>query len=123
MVSGAPALLDWERVSQGRRHGPQRAKRIWNNDRNAFESDPPSAWLKKNAGVIRKKLRIRIFVGDQDSLKQRYIDAFHEKLGELNIPHEYEVLEGVKHSRSRVYPLVGLKGFQFHAASFAKGAS
>jgi len=123
VVSGAPALLDWTAASSGRRHAPERAKRMWNNDRNAFESDHPSAWLKKNTDIIRKKLRIRIFVGDQDGLKHRYIDAFHERLGELNIPHEYEVLEGVKHSRTQVYPLVGLKGFQFHADSFAKGAS
>ncbi len=92
---------------------------MWNNDRNAFESDHPSTWLEKNADRIRGRLRIRIVVGDEDGLKERYIDAFQKRLEELNIAHEYEVVPGVGHSRTRVYPLVGLKGFQFQAESFA----
>ncbi len=121
VVSGAPALLDWAAVSSSRRHGPERAKRLWNNDQKVFESDIPSAWLTKNADKIRGKLRIRLVVGDEDSLKERFIDAFCEQLGKLNVPYEYELLEGVGHSRSRVYPRVGLKGFQFHADSFSGG--
>lgn len=120
VVAGAPALLDWAAVSGSRRHdGPARAKQMWNNDQKAFDSDHPSAWLEKNADSIRGRLRIRIVVGDEDTLKQRGIDAFEQRLSELSIPHEYEVLEGIGHSRVRVYPLVGLKGFQFQASSFA----
>ncbi len=122
VVAGAPALLDWAAVSGSRRpNAAERAKQMWNNDRNAFESDHPSTWLEKNADRIRGRLRIRIVVGDEDGLKERYIDAFQKRLEELNIAHEYEVVPGVGHSRTRVYPLVGLKGFQFQAGSFARG--
>lgn len=121
VVSGAPALVDWAAVSHSQRHGAQeRSKRMWNNDQKVFESDHPSTWAEKNADRLRGKLRIRIVVGDEDTLKERFIDAFCAQLRKLNLPHEYEVLEGIGHSRIRVYPLVGLKGFQFHAVSFSR---
>ncbi|MHC4442290.1 MAG: alpha/beta hydrolase [Planctomycetota bacterium] len=92
VVAGAPALVDWAAVSSSERHGGrERVRRMWNNDRKALESDHPSTLAKKNADVIRAKLRIRIVVGDQDTLKERFIDQAR-----------------------------GLKGFQFHAVSFSR---
>lgn len=115
VVSGAPALLNWAAVSRKR----ERSERIFNSNPKAFESDHPSKLARKNADRLRGKLRIRIVVGDKDGLKQQYIDPFHELLNELNIPHEYEVLKGLGHSRGKVYQAAGLKGFQFHAKSFS----
>lgn len=121
VVAGAPALVDWERLVRHairRDYHPDFTRRMWGNDRRVFDSDHASAWLRRNADLIRRDMRVRIVVGDQDELKS-CIDAFREELVELKIPHEYEVLDGVKHDRVRVYDLAGLKGMQFHATSFA----
>jgi enterochelin esterase-like enzyme len=121
IVSGAPAIVDWERASSlpVRKNYPRDfTKRMWDDDRGFFESDHAYAWLDRNSGVIRRELRIRIVVGDQDRLKG-LIDRFHDRMEELGIPHEYEVLEGIGHNRVQVYDMAGLKGLRFHAASFA----
>jgi len=113
VVGGAPALLEWDRVTS-ERHA-EMASRMYANDREAFESEHPRTWLKKNADKIRGKLRIRIMIGDQDGLKA-YNDAFRKLMDELEIPYEYEVVEGVGHSSGRVYAKLGTDGLRFHAA-------
>ena len=112
VVGGAPALVNWERVSTN----DQVASRIFAYNAKAFESQHPTTWLKKNADKIRGRLRIRIVIGDEDRLKP-YNDALCEELKKLNVPYEYEVIKGIGHSRGRVYEAVGLKGFQFQAES------
>jgi len=121
VVAGSPALVNWASMSSSEGHGgKERLRRMWNNDRKAFESEHPSMLAKKNADIISAKLRIRIVLGSDERLKQIGIDAFHELLNKLNLPHEYEVLEGINHDRRAVYRMRGLQGFQFHVASFSR---
>jgi len=114
VVGGAPALADWARMSLYE----DITHRIFDDNAKVFEANYPPELVKKNADRIRGKLRIRIVIGGDDSLK-RYNDSLCKLLDELGIRYEYEVIEGVSHSRGKIYQAAGVKGFKFQAASFA----
>jgi enterochelin esterase-like enzyme len=93
-------------------------KEMHNDDIAQFDSTSAWAYARKNADAIQKTLPIRIALGDKDQHLTRNRNM-HKLLDELKIAHEYEELEGVGHDTKKVYDLVGLKGFQFHAKNFA----
>jgi enterochelin esterase-like enzyme len=82
------------------------------------EDDDVFELAKKNYNRFGH-LRIRLLVGSQDvSLPDS--ERLHTYLQELGVPHEYEMLLGVKHDTKAYYDRAGVHGFQFQAAGFAR---
>ena len=69
---------------------------MFNNDKEIFRKHHPETWARRNAGKVRGKLAIQIYVGNQDPglAGNRHI---HALLDELEIPHGYQEFEGVAH--------------------------
>lgn len=76
-------------------------------------------WVRKNADQIRSGVAVQLALGDKDQHLSRN-HHMHAVLDELKIPVEYHELPGVGHDTGKVYQLVGVDGFVFHAAHFAK---
>jgi endo-1,4-beta-xylanase len=99
---------------------PKVFKKMHNDNIEQF--DTTSAWfyVRKNADRIRDHVAIKQGLGDGD----QHLDRNHRMnalMDELKIPHEYKELPGVKHDTKKVYTLIGVDGWKFHAAHF-KGA-
>ena len=92
-------------------------KEMHNDDIQQFDDTSAWAFVKKNADTIRATLPIALALGSKDQHLKRN-QHMHAVLDELKIPHEYTELEGVGHDTKKVYELVGVKGFQFHAKYF-----
>jgi endo-1,4-beta-xylanase len=67
-----------------------------------FHAGSPWVVVRENAGRIRGRTVVRMVVGDNDSLFARD-RRYHELLDELNIAHEFTVLNGVGHDPDAIY--------------------
>jgi S-formylglutathione hydrolase FrmB len=73
--------------------------------------------LEQNAERIRGQVGIRLVIGTEDfSLEGAH--AAQDRFDELKIPHEYELIGGVKHDIRVLYRRAGLRGLQFHERWF-----
>jgi endo-1,4-beta-xylanase len=73
--------------------------------------------LEENAERIRGKVGIRMVIGTEDfSLEGAH--AAQDRFDELKIPHEYELIGGVKHNIRELYRRAGVRGLQFHGRWF-----
>ncbi len=95
-------------------------KEMHNDDIQQFDDTSAWAFVKKNADTIRATLPIGLALGSKDQHLKRN-QHMHAVLDELKIAHDYTELEGVGHDTKKVYELVGVKGFQFHAKYFEGG--
>ena len=116
VVSYAGALHNLESFSTRRR---ERYQQIFGGKPEAFQANSPYELAGKKAKEIRENLQIRIVVGSED-LTLVYNQRFRKLLIELEIPYEWELVEGVGHNISRYYEMVGLKGLQFHCKRLCK---
>ena len=86
-------------------------------DRERFLAEHPMQLASKNADQIRCKQHIRIGCGGDDNLLPRNLEL-HELLTQLNIEHQYEVVEGVAHNAGDCYAKLGSKRFELHRRVF-----
>lgn len=70
-------------------------------DKEYFEENEPWRLAKKNRDAIRDGLHVRIVVGDKDPVYDGN-KAFHEHLKELEIEHEFLVVDGVTHDYEKL---------------------
>jgi len=94
-------------------------KQMHDDDIKQFDDTSAWAWAPRNADKIRDKLPIQLVLGNKDQHLRRNKNM-HALLDELKIKHDYEELDGIGHDTKKVYDLVGLKGFQFHASHFGE---
>ena len=92
-------------------------KEMHNDDIKQFDDTSAWAFVKTNADKIRATLPIELTLGSKDQHLKRN-QHMHAVLDELKIPHGYTEVDGVGHDTKKVYELVGVKGFQFHAKYF-----
>jgi endo-1,4-beta-xylanase len=78
-------------------------------------AEHPMELAGKNADKLRAKTNIRIGCGSLDNLLPRNQDL-HERLTQLGIKHEYEVVPDVAHNSGLYYRKLGTKVFEFHRA-------
>ena len=106
---------------------------------NAFVSDYVLEDRKKAAEdnleeIINSGISLRLMVGSKDDYEELYgrqgTHLLHDFLEDLNIPHEYEVLEGITHNFHELWNFsrsdgikTGLYELQFHARAWAKPGS
>lgn len=87
----------------------------------AFDAFSPYRWVRENAEGIRESLALRMVVGTRDPTLE-YNETMRAVLQELDIPHEYEVVEGMGHDIAGYYDAVGLQGLRFLEQHLGAGA-
>lgn len=97
-------------------------KPMFGNDPRKFDQEAPARWLKENREKISGRTAIRLAVGSKEMLLE-LCRRMHQLLNEERIPHDYEEIRGVGHKPEEMTDRDGIKGFQFHAQSFAKALS
>ena len=108
----AGAMSNW--AGEGVLPAPTENARNIPAERKPFlAANHPYTLLQQNADALRGRTVIRIAVGDQDDLMV-YNTALHERLTQLKIDHEYEVVPGVGHDSSKVYKLLGDHAFAWY---------
>ena len=124
------AVLQWGFFSrrangsedEGRRkkRGNNLAEEIFGGNKALFEANHPFSLAEKNAGLIREKILVRIVVGREEGA-MRVNQNFHALLDRLQIPHEFIVVPGVKHSYQRLYETLGNeRAFEFYRQAFRR---
>lgn len=80
--------------------------------------ETPQAMVEKNADKIRGRTSIRMFVGDQDSLKG-VNDAFNQLLTKLNLAHSFALSKSAPHAVKEVLARLDTDPFEYYAKVFA----
>jgi S-formylglutathione hydrolase FrmB len=94
---------------------------MFNSDPEIFRASHPETWARRNAGKIRGKLAIRIYVGTEDpGLKGNR--RMHALLEELRIPNGYYEFEGIAHNLKLLAEHVNEQNFAFAARNFKLNA-
>ncbi len=83
-----------------------------------FNAVHPRFYARKNAELIKKNVKVRIIVGDQDWLYNNngklITKTFSDYLDSLGINHEYSVLENAGH----MIPIEFTNGFREYPIQF-----
>lgn len=114
-VSYAGALHDNETLSGSR-------KQIYDamfGSEEAFDEYSPYRWMEAHAEQLRDSLALRLVVGSEDPTLG-FNSKFRELLLELEIDHQYVIVEGMGHDIAGYYREVGLDGIRFLAEHFRK---
>ncbi len=99
---GAPATVHWDT-----RFMPKDQEETAGNIRNPksrewFEANHPLVYARQNAARIAATQQVRIYVGDQDHLRDE-VTAFADSLTALGIPHAFTLVPGAKHDPKQVF--------------------
>jgi endo-1,4-beta-xylanase len=78
-----------------------------------FEANDLATVIRKNADAIRGKTKVRMAVGEEDTLRPNN-QALHEFLDQLQIEHDYEVVPEVAHDSRLVYRWLGERAFSWY---------
>ena len=109
---------DAPRASQAR--AEDLLERVYGGDPDHFRRVSPREMATRNAKRIAEGTRVRVVIGTADETYANNA-AFHADLQRLGIPHEWIVLEGVKHNPMHTLRALGDRHWQFYRAAF--GAS
>lgn len=91
----------------------QARKAIMGDDLEAWRRSNSYHIAEKNLDRIRGQLGIRMLIGTEDfSLEGSHVAQ--NRLAELSIPHEYQLIGGVKHNIRELYQREGVRGLRFH---------
>jgi enterochelin esterase-like enzyme len=90
---------------------------MFNSDQEIFRAQHPETIARQNAGKIRGRVAISMFVGDKDGgiANNR---RMHAVLEEMKIPHEYKEFEGIAHNLKLLSEQVRFGNFAFAARAF-----
>jgi enterochelin esterase-like enzyme len=80
----------------------------------------PRTLAAQNARAIAQSVRVRMVIGSRDETFANN-QEFHELLNRVGIPHEWIVLDGVRHNALEVLAALGDRHWAFYRAAFAAG--
>lgn len=99
----------------------QARKAIMGDDLEAWRKSNSYHLAKENLDRIQGRLSIRMLIGTGDfSLEGSHVGQ--NRLAELNIPHEYQLIGGVKHNIRELYQREGVRGLRFHERWFQRAS-
>lgn len=75
-------------------------------------------WQDNHETIIANQLKTRLVVGEEDGCCFDSTMQFHNKLLEIEIPHEFETYPSIIHYFGDLYEKAGIEGLQFHADCF-----
>ena len=108
---------DAPRASQAR--AEDLLERVYGGDPDHFRRVSPREMATRNAKRIAEGTRVRVVIGTADETYANNA-AFHADLQRLGIPHEWIVLEGVKHNPMQTLRALGDRHWQFYRAAFGE---
>ncbi|MCX7016976.1 MAG: alpha/beta hydrolase-fold protein [Candidatus Sumerlaeota bacterium] len=113
----APALVS--ETDQPMMIPPSAFERAMGGDLDYFREHTAWTATERFAREVRNRSRIRIVVGDQDGIYPK-CQAYHERLNELTLAHEFVVVPGVKHDYAALYNALGDDAFVFYQKAFGE---
>ena len=113
-----PKAEEFDDVEKAKRKLPVRNV-IMGNDLTYWQES--NAWhlLEENRDRIVNRLPIRIVIGSEDPSRVGAKDT-HNRLSELKIAYEFELIQGPDHNIYKLYDHSGLEGLRFHARNFGE---
>jgi acetyl esterase/lipase len=91
---------------------------VYSGRKDYYTAESPWTVLEQNADRIRGRQRVRVWVGEQDQLRE-WNTQYHQLLDKLKIAHEFRVIPGAAHNYRQVHDGVGPRGFAFYNRSLA----
>lgn len=95
-------------------------REVFGASKEYYDAQSPWTLLEKNAGAVRGKTHVRIWVGDQDQLHD-WNRQYYERLKQLGITAELEVVPGVGHNYRQLYEKIGERAFAFYSMALGRG--
>jgi enterochelin esterase-like enzyme len=121
VVAYAPSLRNAEEMAELPTQ-QQVYEVMFNADAAQFMNEHPQVLLDTGtADRVRDRVNFKLLIGDGDApTLLRQLRAFHDRLTELKIEHEYTELPGVGHELSDLLRLTGVDGLGFADSHFEK---
>jgi len=98
---------------------PAPFREVFGGDKAYLKANSPWTLLEENADAIRKQVRVRVVTGKEDGIHGGS-ERLHERLGKLDIEHEYDAVPGVGHDYKKLYDKLGDDGFRFYDRAWGK---
>ena len=100
---------------------PEAFQSIYGGSKDYFHDNSPWTLVEKNAGAIRGRTFIRLWIGDSDlEWRQECNETFHRLLEGLAIAHEYRVIPGVAHAFMPLYEKMSDANWAFYRRALAR---
>ncbi len=119
MLGAGPLQLEFTPDSGPREKARDRERilqEVYGGDQSYFRRQSPWALAEEHAVELRKSI-LRIAVGTRDSMLQPN-KKFSEHLKELDIPHEFIVVEGARHNAIELFYGMGDRNWEFYDRAF-----
>jgi enterochelin esterase-like enzyme len=92
-------------------------RNVFGGDLAVFQAQSPWVIAGQHAESMRGKTRVRLAVGDRD-FTAPLNRAFHERLTDLGIEHDFFMPSGVGHDTIRLLEALGKANWEFYRAAF-----
>ena len=90
---------------------------VYGGDQDYFLAVSPRRYAAENAALIARDSRVRVVVGSRDNTFDNNLE-FHEYLADLDIPHDWIVIQGVGHDPMSLLQTMGDRHWSFYRESF-----
>jgi enterochelin esterase-like enzyme len=94
-------------------------REAFGTDKDYFEKNEPWGLAKENRDAIRDGSHVRIVVRDEDPVYDGN-KAFHEHLKQLEIEHQFRVVDGVMHDYERLLDVLDDKAFEIYRKQWGR---
>jgi S-formylglutathione hydrolase FrmB len=129
VVWGAGGVREFDRIPAAEESRDVEKTRRKMPARMAILGDDPAYWresnawylLERNRDQIVDRLPIRIVIGTED-FSLDGAKATQDRLAELKIAYEFELIQGPDHNIYKLYDHSGLEGLLFHARNFGESS-
>lgn len=99
---------------------PQTFQSVYGGSREYFHRNSPWTLAEQNAGALRHRTFIRVWIGGADlAWRQEFTGKFHQLLDRLDLEHEYRVIPGVAHAFLPLYEKMGDANWAFYRRALA----
>jgi len=115
----APGLIS-EKDQPPQRIPPDLFERVMGSDLEYFRANTAWTAAERNADKIGKNTLIRIVVGDKDTVNYERCQAYRDLLNNLQVPFQFVVVPGVKHSYPELYATLGDEAFVFYVRAMGR---
>ena len=90
---------------------------VYGGDQDYFLAVSPRHHAAENAAAIARDSRVRVVVGSRDNTFDNNLE-FHEYLADLDIPHDWIVIQGVGHDPMSLLQTMGDRHWSFYREAF-----
>jgi enterochelin esterase-like enzyme len=74
-------------------------------------------WENNEQEILDSDLQVHLEAGSKDS-QLNSMTTLHEGLTTLEIPHQFKIVQGIRHNFGELYNQIGIESLQFHGKCF-----